>query len=173
MHLRVARLVQLYPDPRFWNLPPVAASFGRHLCALKTESDLRIALTIPIEESNDLDAKPLAATEKAVGGLSWRSSSFCNVNHIIFVVLTVMVVEALTDCRPFIGRTAADLIAAILKAPFHLPDEECEIEQLDRVLQRCRAKDREQRFPSVAAMQQELIPVIDHCPALYTRRGVD
>ena len=78
--------------------------------------------------------------------------------------LGVMVVEALTGCRPFLGRTSTELIAAILQAPFHLTGEAAEVEQLDRVLQRCLAKDRRQRFASVAAMQQELIPVIEHCP---------
>ena len=39
------------------------------------------------------------------------------------------------------------------------------MEQLNRVLQSCLAKDRRQRFTSVAAMQQELIPAIEHCPA--------
>jgi hypothetical protein len=35
---------------------------------------------------------------------------------------------------------------------------------LDQVLQRCLAKDRGQRFASAAALQQELIPAIGHCP---------
>jgi len=86
--------------------------------------------------------------------------------------LGVMVVEALTGHRPFVGRTSAELITAILSAPFHLPDEAPpvgrldEVRQLDAVLQRCLAKDRRQRFDSVEAMQQELIPAIEHCPAL-------
>ncbi len=86
--------------------------------------------------------------------------------------LGVMVVEALTGQRPFVGRTSAELITAILSAPFHLPGEAPpvgqldEVRQLDDVLQRCLAKDRGQRFASVAAMQQELIPAIEHCPAL-------
>ena len=79
--------------------------------------------------------------------------------------LGVMVVEALTGCRPFLGRTSTELITAILQAPFHLTGEADAVEQLNRVLQRCLAKDRRQRFPSVAAMQQELIPAIEHCPA--------
>lgn len=33
-------------------------------------------------------------------------------------------------------------------------------------LQRCLAKDRGKRFASVAAMQQDLIPAIEHCPPL-------
>jgi serine/threonine protein kinase len=80
--------------------------------------------------------------------------------------LGVMVVEALIGQRPFLGRTSAELIAGILSAPFHLPGESPAVQRLDEVLQRCLAKDRGERFASVAAMQQELIPAIEHCPAL-------
>ena len=87
--------------------------------------------------------------------------------------LGVMVVEALTGRRPFVGRTSAELITAILSAPFLPPGEaegvagkSDEARKLDEVLQRCLAKDRGQRFESVAAMQKELIPAIEHCPAL-------
>jgi serine/threonine protein kinase len=94
--------------------------------------------------------------------------------------LGVMVVEALTGHRPFVGRTSAELIAAIMSLPFHLPfdawgeaggvadslDRLDRVRLLDEVLQRCLAKDRERRFASVATMQQELIPAIEHCPAL-------
>jgi len=98
--------------------------------------------------------------------------------------LGVMAVEALTGHRPFVGRTSAELITAILSVPFHLPstifsqlsdaggvtgDEVRRLDavrRLDEVLQRCLAKDRGQRFASVAAMQQMLIPAIERCPAL-------
>jgi serine/threonine-protein kinase len=98
--------------------------------------------------------------------------------------LGVMVVEALTGHRPFVGRTSAELITAILSAPFNLPFDAWEeaggvagaldgVRLLDEVLQRCLAKDRGQRFASVAAMQQELIPVIEHCPALASAVTAD
>jgi serine/threonine-protein kinase len=100
--------------------------------------------------------------------------------------LGVMAVEALTGQRPFVGRTSAELIHAILSVPFHLPDPVSSqvtdaggvvgnlneirpldaVRRLDEVLQRCLAKDRGQRFASVAAMQQMLIPAIEHCPVL-------
>jgi hypothetical protein len=100
--------------------------------------------------------------------------------------LGVMAVEALTGHRPFVGRTSAELITAILSVPFHLPstiasqvsdaggvagnlDEVLRLDavrRLDEVLQRSLAKDRGQRFASVAAMQQMLIPAIECCPAL-------
>lgn len=78
--------------------------------------------------------------------------------------LGVMVVEALTGSRPFVGRTSAELIASIVGLPFHLAGEAAEVKQLDSVLQNCLAKDRKQRFVSVAAMQEELIPAIRQCP---------
>jgi hypothetical protein len=78
--------------------------------------------------------------------------------------LGVMVVEALTGARPFVGRTSAELMASIVGSPFRLAGEVGEIEQLDCVLQKCLAKDRAQRFVSVAAMRQELIPAMERCP---------
>jgi len=78
--------------------------------------------------------------------------------------LGVMVVEALTGRRPFVGRTSAELIASILGSPFHLEGEAAEVKQLDSVLQKCLAKDRKSRFVSVTAMQEQLIPAIGRCP---------
>ena len=78
--------------------------------------------------------------------------------------LGVMVVEALIGSRPFVGRTSAELMASIVGSPFHLAGEADEVKQLDSVLQKCLAKDRRERFVSVAAMQQELIPAIEQCP---------
>ena len=85
--------------------------------------------------------------------------------------LGVMVVEALTGCRPFLGRTSAELIASIVGSPFHLAGEAAEVKHLDSVLQKCLAKDRRERFVAVAAMQQELIPAIDHCPSFASIPG--
>ena len=85
--------------------------------------------------------------------------------------LGVMVVEALTGSRPFLGRTSTELIASILRSPFHLTGEAAELKHLDSVLQKCLAKDRTQRFVSVAAMQQELIPAIEHWPPFASIPG--
>jgi serine/threonine-protein kinase len=63
--------------------------------------------------------------------------------------LGIMVVEALTGRRPFVGRTATELIGSILRTPFHLTGEVVEVKKLDEVLQKCLAKDRQQRFASV------------------------
>jgi eukaryotic-like serine/threonine-protein kinase len=76
----------------------------------------------------------------------------------------VIVVEALTGQRPFRGRTAAELITAILNTTIQLPGESPDVLHLDEILQRCLAKDRRQRFSSAAALQQALIPAIERCP---------
>ena len=69
-------------------------------------------------------------------------------------------VEALTGRRPFSGKTYHELLTSILHGAFRLPIDSPAAERLDAVLQKCLAKDREERFSSAAAMQQELIPAI-------------
>jgi hypothetical protein len=80
--------------------------------------------------------------------------------------LGVMVVEALTGRRPFSGRTYAELLTSILHQPYHLPSDAREALTLDAVLQRCLAKNRQERFAAASEMQKELIPAIAHCPPL-------
>ena len=74
--------------------------------------------------------------------------------------LGVMVVEVLTGSRPFAGKTYPELLTSILQESFHLPTDSPEAEHLDAVLQKCLAKDRDDRFASAGAMQKELIPAI-------------
>jgi serine/threonine protein kinase len=80
--------------------------------------------------------------------------------------LGVMVVEALTGRRPFSGRTYPELVSAILHQPFHLKSSREEVHHLDEMLQKCLAKDRADRFASVATMHMELISAIERCPPL-------
>jgi RIO-like serine/threonine protein kinase len=80
----------------------------------------------------------------------------------------VMAVEALTGSRPFSGRTYAELLTAILHQPFHLRGEVAEIQRLDEVLQKCLAKDRAQRYATIAELQGALIPAIGACPPFVT-----
>jgi serine/threonine protein kinase len=77
-----------------------------------------------------------------------------------------VMVEALTGDRPFSGRTYPELVSAILHEPFHLEGSREEVRRLDGVLQKCLAKDRAERFGSIAEMQKELIPALESCPAL-------
>lgn len=77
--------------------------------------------------------------------------------------LGVMVVEALTGSRPFSGKTYTELLTSILHRSYHLKGSEKEVARLDQVLQKCLAKDREQRYAKIAELQQELIPAIEAC----------
>ncbi len=78
----------------------------------------------------------------------------------------VMVVESLTGRRPFTGKTYHELLTAILQKPFHLKSNAPEAQRLDRVLQKCLAKDRATRYASAVEMQRELIPATRRCPPL-------
>jgi serine/threonine protein kinase len=78
----------------------------------------------------------------------------------------VMVAEALTGRRPFGGKTSTELVASILHQPFHLAGGAPQVQRLDEVLQKCLAKERAQRFASVADLQKELIPALADCPPL-------
>ena len=60
--------------------------------------------------------------------------------------LGVMVVEALTGSRPFLGRTSAELMASIVGSPFYLAGESAEVKRLESVLRKCLAKDRRERL---------------------------
>jgi hypothetical protein len=80
----------------------------------------------------------------------------------------VMVVEAITGRRPFTGTTYHELLTNILNAPYHLEDTSPAARELDAVLQKSLAKDRAARFPTAAAMQQELIPALRQCPPLIS-----
>ncbi len=79
----------------------------------------------------------------------------------------VIAVEALTGHRPFGGRSYHELLTSILHEPFHLGSSSApEAVALDHALQRCLAKDPEDRFTSAAETQQALIPAIHRCPAI-------
>jgi len=78
--------------------------------------------------------------------------------------LGVMFVEALTGSRPFCGRTHTEVLTSILHKSYHLNDGKKESAWLDKVLQKCLAKDRKQRYATVAEMQEELIPAIEAYP---------
>jgi GAF domain-containing protein len=76
----------------------------------------------------------------------------------------VLVAEALLGRHPFQAPTTAAMVTGILQEPFHLEGEGVELRELDRVLQLCLAKDRDDRFASVGEMRRELVPAIRACP---------
>ena len=77
-----------------------------------------------------------------------------------------MVVESLTDKRPFEGKGHAELLTAVLHQPFTLPGNTAAIRQLDAVLQQCLAKERTGRYATVTEVQGKLIPALRACPPL-------
>ncbi|HEY0319353.1 MAG TPA: protein kinase [Pyrinomonadaceae bacterium] len=78
----------------------------------------------------------------------------------------VMVVEALTGCRPFAGKTYTELLTNVLHGSFHLPVDSTEAQRLDEALQKCLAKEREARFNSAAETQKALVKALRDCPAI-------
>ncbi|HEY3121288.1 MAG TPA: protein kinase [Vicinamibacteria bacterium] len=78
--------------------------------------------------------------------------------------LGVLVVEALTGRHPFRGQTSTAVVAAILHQGFNLEGDSDEARALDRVLQRCLAKARADRFATMTELRVELIPAIRRCP---------
>lgn len=72
----------------------------------------------------------------------------------------VMAAECLTGKHPFVADSSPLVMASILLKTFHLNVTSESHRQLDAVLQKCLAKDREERFQSVAEMQKQLIPAL-------------
>ena len=76
----------------------------------------------------------------------------------------VMVVEALTGRNPFRKDDPRETVSAILHDRAGIDGEDPGRQALDRVLQRCLAKPREQRFASARELQEALIPALASCP---------
>jgi serine/threonine-protein kinase len=78
--------------------------------------------------------------------------------------LGVIAAEALTGQRPFSGTTYAEVLRNILHGTFALAGADPGTRRLNRVLERCLAKERTSRFASAAQLQRELIPALRLCP---------
>jgi len=76
----------------------------------------------------------------------------------------VLVAEALIGRHPFQAATTAAMVTGILQERFRIEGEAAELRELDRVLQLCLAKDRDDRFASALDVRRELIPAIRACP---------
>jgi len=88
--------------------------------------------------------------------------------------LGIMTVEALTGRRPFQGQTPAALLKSVLHDPVQLKTEGRGGRDLNRVLQRCLAKDPARRYRTVNEMRRDLIPLVRGCgPVTLQPRGAD
>ncbi|MBI4854623.1 MAG: protein kinase [Acidobacteria bacterium] len=74
--------------------------------------------------------------------------------------LGVMIVEALTGSKPFAGKTIYELMGTMLSKAYHLPGTSPEVKLLDEKIQKCLAKEPQNRFQSISQMQVEIIPAI-------------
>ena len=79
--------------------------------------------------------------------------------------LGVMVAEVLTGEPPFKGTTYNELAHAVFHDTYHLPGDSNEVRALDDALQRCLARERSQRYATVAEMRDAVIPAMQHFPA--------
>lgn len=80
--------------------------------------------------------------------------------------LGLMVVEAITGTHPFMAADFARVATAIAHQPFRLPGDSPRIRALDDALQKCLAKDADQRLGSAAELQRMLVPALRRCPSL-------
>jgi eukaryotic-like serine/threonine-protein kinase len=80
-----------------------------------------------------------------------------------FFSIGVIAVESLTGRRPFNGRTYPELLTSILHGSFHLKGDAKDILILDSILNKCLAKDPNERFSSAAEMQKGIVPAIYNC----------
>jgi serine/threonine-protein kinase len=74
--------------------------------------------------------------------------------------LGVMVAESVTGTRPFDGRTASELLLAIVQAPLTLPGAGPAWRGLEAVLQKAVAKKPADRYPSVDEFIGKVTPAL-------------
>jgi serine/threonine protein kinase len=77
--------------------------------------------------------------------------------------LGVMVVEALTGRRPFVGNTIFELQNAMATQPYCIPGDAPEVADLNAVLQRCLAYERQQRYANITEVRAALLPALLAC----------
>jgi eukaryotic-like serine/threonine-protein kinase len=82
----------------------------------------------------------------------------------------VITVELITGRRPFGGKNYHEHLTAILQQTFHLEGESEDAKRLDATLQKCLAKDPNDRFRSAGEMLSELVPSVRayKAPAIAT-----
>jgi hypothetical protein len=122
-----------------------------------------------IKNSEKIDPDTLTAPGSVLGTFGYMPPEQFSGEEIdervdIFA-LGVMIVEALTGSKPYTGKTLYELMGVMLMKTYHLPGSSQEVKLLDDKIQKCLAKDPNERFSSVSQMQNEIIPVIRNCPS--------
>jgi GAF domain-containing protein len=84
----------------------------------------------------------------------------------------VMVVETFTGARPFGGGTQQEILMALLRGEYHLPDDSAEIRALDAVVQRCLAKDPRDRYGTALELAKDLVPTLARCRGFAAPHGL-
>jgi hypothetical protein len=74
--------------------------------------------------------------------------------------LGVVAIEALTGRRPFTGREGAQVVRAVLKGDYRLPEPFASHVDLRRALERAIARSRWERFANAGEMRDQLVPAI-------------
>lgn len=77
-----------------------------------------------------------------------------------FFSIGVMVVEAITGKRPFPGKTHNEVLTQILHNSFQIQGNSKGARRLDRVLQKCLAKNGAERYRTAEELQRELVPAL-------------
>ena len=78
----------------------------------------------------------------------------------------VITAEVLTGARPFQGFNQPELLSAIRDRRWQFPRPSAEWQRVFEILSKCLSPESADRFPSVAALEQELVAAIRSCPAL-------
>jgi len=87
--------------------------------------------------------------------------------------LGVIIIRTLTGRRPFEGRNYQELMTAVMTQQFHLDGNSPDIARLDAAIQKCLAKNKEDRFSSALEMKREIIPLIKACNSLGFKTDSD
>jgi hypothetical protein len=126
-----------------------------------------------IKSINKLDGNSLTAPGTVMGTFGYMppeqfSGETIDERADIFA-LGVILIELLTGNKPFVGKTAYEIMGAMLKNQYHLPSSnKKEIQDLDEKIQKCIAKTPKDRFSSIDEMQKEIIPAISKCPNIVS-----
>jgi len=89
------------------------------------------------------------------------------VDHRVDVfAIGVMAAEVILGCRPFRGRTQNELLTAIANPGVTLGGDGDEWRRLESILRQTTALDPADRFPTITAMMNDLVPALRALPSL-------